>query len=502
MRQATTERQTNDSITLRVVLGVFLLLVAALLAAGAGDIARWIYPPAAVLLATWFFISQRKYYFDLVLWCWFLSPFLRRVMDYEAGWKDPSFILLTPFLVTMIAPLIDARTIADRFRKESAPFLLALLAIVCGVVFGLFEGSVSAMATPLVDWSVPVLFAWWLRSTSEQDRESALVSVERTFFWGVLVMGIYGVFQYVVAPAWDTNWLVQLGANADVTSMGAPEPFGLRVFSTSNSSAVFALDMACGLLILVQSRRKLTWIAAILGTVSLLLTLGRSAWLTLAIGLIGLLFLMPKKVLRAVTVPGIAVFLAFSAFSLASLGPAHDMIDKRFSTFNRLQDDESAGARMTGTLQAGQLLMSQPEGYGLGVRQDLIATDGSFSLNDNGFANGFLALGLLPGLLYFGCLAVLLVQSCRGLKQKPEMVRVLAVAAVAVTAQLPLNTANLGPTGVLLWMFCGLASSEQYSLSSDEDLAFSPPAPVVPTASPSFRILSPGKETVGARLPR
>lgn len=475
---------------------VLLLLMSVLVLAGAGDVARWIYPAGTVLLAVWFFAGQRKFYFDFVLWCWFLSPFLRRIIDYQAGWKDPSLILLTPYLVTMVAPLMGARRIAEGSRQESMPFVLALLAIACGVVLGLIQGSTSEMATPLVDWVVPVLFALWLHSTTDEDRADAFTSVERTFFAGVLVMGIYGVIQYVVAPVWDTNWLIQLSANADVNSMGTPEPYGMRVFSTLNSPGVFALVLACGLLILMQSPRKLAPVAAIFGLVSLLLTLGRSAWLTLTVGLGLLLFLMPRKVLRAVAVPGLAVFLAFS---LASLSPARDVVGDRFSSFIRLQEDASAGDRLSGTLRAGQLLLSQPQGFGLGVPQDLIANDGSFSLNDNGFAGGFLALGLLPGILYFGCLAVLLVQSCRGLRQKPPEMRVAAVAAVAIAAQLPLDTVYLGPTGVLLWMFTTLGSKREYSLSVDEGLVGSAPRPV-PTGSPGITgILGPGKETV-ARL--
>jgi hypothetical protein len=133
---------------------------------------------------------------------------------------------------------------------------------------------------------------------------------------------------------------------------------------------------------------------------------------------------------------------------------------------------------MSGAIRAGQLLLNQPQGYGLGVPEDLIANDGSFSLNDNGLANGFLALGLLPGLLYFGCLAFLLVQSCRSLQQKPPAVRVAAAAAVAIAAQLPLDTVYLGPTGVLLWMFSTLASKGEYSLSLYEGLVGSAPRPV------------------------
>ncbi len=475
----------------------FLLMMTALLLVGAGEIARLIYPPAMVILATWFFVKRREFYFDLVLWCWFLSPFLRRVMDYQAGWKDPSFILLTPYLVTILAPLLGMRRLTERSFQESAPFILALFAIACGVGFGLFHGSTVEMATPLSDWSVPVLFAWWVYSTTDNDRANILLSVERSFFAGVLVMGVYGVLQYIFAPAWDTNWLIQLSANADVNSMGKPQPYGLRVFSTLNSSGVFALVLACGLLILVQSRRKLAPVAAIFGCVSLLLTLGRSAWLTLTIGLALLLFLMPKKVLRAVAIPGIIVFLAFS---LASLSPARDLVGDRFSSFSRLREDASADDRFTGALRAGQLLFNQPEGYGLGVPQDLIASDGSFSLNDNGFANGFLALGLLPGLLYFCSLALLLAKSFRNFRHKPPEARVLAVAAIAIAAQLPLDTAYLGPTGVLLWMFSSLASRAGNLYSPAEDLARSDYSPVLTGPSRIAGILGPGKETVGAQF--
>lgn len=453
----------------------FLFLLFVLLLVGAGGVARIIFPPAMVLLAAWFFIGQRKFYFDFVLWCWFLSPFLRRVMDYQAGWQDPSFVLLTPYLVTMVAPLLGVRSITDRTAQESTPYVLALIAIACGVAFGLFQGSPSAIATPLIDWMVPVFFAWWLASTTDKDRADVLSSVERSFFAGVLVMGVYGVIQYVVAPPWDTNWLIQLSANADVNSMGSPEPFGLRVFSTLNSAGVLALVLACGLLILVQSRRKLAPVAAVVGSVSLLLTLGRSAWLTLAIGLILLLILMPWKVIRVVAIPGLAVFMVFS---VASLGTARDVIGDRFSSFKRLQEDASAGDRMSGAIRAGQLLLNQPQGYGLGVPEDLIANDGSFSLNDNGLANGFLALGLLPGLLYFGCLAFLLVQSCRNLQQKPPGIRVAAVAAVAIAAQLPLDTVYLGPTGVLLWMFSTLGSRGEYSPLHHEELIAAAPRAV------------------------
>jgi hypothetical protein len=83
-------------------------------------------------------------------------------------------------------------------------------------------------------------------------------------------------------------------------------------------------------------------------------------------------------------------------------------------------------------------------------------------------------------------------------------VRVVAVAGVALAAQLPLDTANLGPTGVLMWMFVALASREEcsfceYSSSLDGGLVAPPPVSTGPAIA---GILGPGRETFGARLPR
>ena len=61
-----------------------------------------------------------------------------------------------------------------------------------------------------------------------------------------MVMGAYGVWQYMVAPAWDGFWIESTG----LLTFGKPEPRQIRVFSTMHSNGPFAVTMMAALLLL------------------------------------------------------------------------------------------------------------------------------------------------------------------------------------------------------------------------------------------------------------
>ena len=434
--------------------GVFALLVGLLLA-GQGGIARFLYPPLLTLLAALVLKRRREWYMDLVLWCLFLSPFLRRVMDLQAGWKDPSLVLLTPYLVCLVAPVLDWRRLASAPFKQSGPFVAALFAVAYGLLVGVTVSPLSAVASGAINWAVPVLFAWWFKTLASEGLQESLRSLRRSFFWGTLSMGIYAAVQFVVAPAWDTNWLKQLGSMADVTSMGAPEPYGIRAFSTMNSAGVYALVTVFGILLLVESKRKLTPLAVCTGLCGLLLTVGRSAWMALVIGLLLLAFKAPRRVLRTLTIPIAALVLLGP---MLAIGPAREMISNRFQSFTHPADDASSADRMHGAGTAANLIGNRPQGFGLGLDDNLIANDGSFSLHDDGIVEAFLTLGIPGALLYFGALAALLLDSVRS-GSGDSSFNLPLIISLAVLSQLPLSSAYMGSLGILLWLFTTWAAS-------------------------------------------
>jgi len=435
----------------------FGVVMALLLAAGAGGTARTIFPWLAAILGVALFLRARDVYVDFVLWCWFLSPFLRRVMDYQAGWKDPSIVVLTPYMVALIAPLCGLKSLTNKPLNSILPFVVALCAIAYGTSMGILFQPATAMVASLIGWATPVLFAWWYASSESRDQDLVEHSTERTFMYGLLVMGAYGFYQFIHVPAWDANWLVQLGSAAEVASMGTPEPYQLRVFSTLNSAGVLALIASAGLLLISTKKSWLAAVATVFGLGCLILPQGRSAWLCFAVGLLLLLFKAGKRAIRTLAIGGIAAVI-FCPFLLR--GPGGEAIQSRFSSVGSLKTDESANERERGFSDAIDLLVEHPAGLGIGVREDLIANDGSYSLHDNGFVEALLTLGVGGGGAYLAGLGVLAFGWVAAKEIGANVHMLGGVIALALLSQVPFGSVFLGPAGFFLWLFAAISARE------------------------------------------
>lgn len=456
---------------MRLALGCFAGVMALLLIGGAGGAARLLYPIVAVGFSVVLFLKARELYVDFVLWCWFLSPFLRRVMDYQAGWKDPSLVLLTPYIVVLVAPLCSWKRLSHTPLASVLPFIAASVAIVYGVALGLVLQPFTAMVVSLLGWATPVLFAWWLATTEEHDHVLVKRSIERSFVYGLLVTGVYGFIQFVVVPPWDSNWLIQLGSVSDATSMGVPEPFQLRVFSTLNSAGAFALIITAGLLLLTSVAEWQAGIAIVFGLGSLILTQGRSAWLGFGVGLILLSFRARKGVIRTLAIGAIA---GFFLLPILLAGPAGEMIHTRFLSLVSIGGDVSAVERTRGFSNAVDLLMEHPAGLGIGVDEGVISNDGSYSLHDNGIVEALLTLGCIAGPVYLGSLLILAFTRIPAESTNAGFRTTSGVVALALLSQLPFGSVYLGAPGLFVWLFAAVAGYgdglplEMSPLRSDE----------------------------------
>ena len=56
----------------------------------------------------------------------------------------------------------------------------------------------------------------------------------------LLLLGGYGIFQYLDPPSWDRDWMI----NSAMDSIGEPEPLMVRVFGTLNAPGVYGLWIA------------------------------------------------------------------------------------------------------------------------------------------------------------------------------------------------------------------------------------------------------------------
>ena len=82
-----------------VILGLIIFSAVAVLA-GAGSILRLLFPLGSLGVGLFLFGKYPTMYISFTWWLWFVTPWLRRIIDYRSGWDGSGIILTAPFLVT------------------------------------------------------------------------------------------------------------------------------------------------------------------------------------------------------------------------------------------------------------------------------------------------------------------------------------------------------------------------------------------------------------------
>src|SRR5690606_31985599 len=100
-------------------------------------------------------------YVKFVMWLWVLSPLVRRIADFQAGWQNPSLVLLTPYLVTSLCAvhvaarlLLTPHAVRPSLPVGTTAFALAVLGTVVGVPMGLLLRNPDAVQETL-NWLIP-----------------------------------------------------------------------------------------------------------------------------------------------------------------------------------------------------------------------------------------------------------------------------------------------------------------------------------------------------------
>jgi len=303
--------------------------------------------------------------------------------------------------------------------------------------------------------------------------------IQRTFIWGILIIGLYGLLQFLYLPAWDSYWLE---ASASVGgSMGPSEAGKVRIFSTLNSPGPFAVVMMAGLLLLWSGRSPLRWPAAGVGLIGFLLTLVRSAWGAWVLGLIFMAVRLRRSSPRLLV--GLAV-VGVTAWPLLTVGPVAGAVETRLQTLTNLQQDTSANSRLDFYEGFASRAFFNPVGEGLGstgLATRLGADTGEqseFTNFDSGIMNIPFVLGWPGSLLYIGGLAWLLLRALRSGGPRSDLFVVSAQGiVVAMLVQLVFANALVGLGGLIFWSFLGLALAASVYNASVANIAAKPRVP-------------------------
>jgi len=425
---------------------------------------RMVFPLLSLVVGGFLYFRSKPMYVGLVCWLWFLTPFLRRMADFQGGWSPSSGVLLAPYLaggLSGITLLTSVRHIGDR---KALPYVCALVAILYGFIIGLVHYPLFNVLQALLNWVVPVVFGFFIYVHRELYPEFRSV-ISKSFLFGVLLTGAYGIYQFFELPDWDRTWML----NVQMNSFGTIEAMKIRAFSTMNAPAIFAAVMACGLLLLFNQNGILRLLSAGCGFIALMLTMSRASWLSIVAGGIYLTTQMEmrQRARMAMALVACGAFL----FGLSRIPAVSDLMWQRIESFSGPSEDVSYSARIEGHQEALREIAQEPFGEGLGSTDTAHGTEGDDDIigpHDSTILEFLYSLGWIGTLIYALGLGSLGVQMMRAGRGDPFVLSAKAIV-IAFLAQCLLNSVMLGVLGFMVWTFASMSLAGADAINATTD---------------------------------
>jgi hypothetical protein len=399
-----------------------------------------------------------------VWWLFFLSAGVRRLVDYHGGWNWASPINLAPLLAASVS-IYSLRFAFDR-RDVSylAPLAMIAVAIFYGYCIGVQEAGFIAASYAAFNWMLPPIVCYHIILHYRYVLEFKDILI-KTFVWGALLTGCYGLIQYFYLPGWDANWLIRSQIFGQMLSGGLPYPFYVRVFSTMNAPAPFASVMMASLLIMLNCGHRLRWAAAAPALMSLLLSIVRTAWFGLAVGWIyTMLRLRGTAHFRQLAT---VVLVACLSVPLLAVEPISQLIGRRFESIAKLSDDSSYRARNLIYENVSEQVFKNFAGNGLGVSGTATKLNNQGAMGDHGdMDSGLLEipynLGWPGGFLFLMGVGWFLHMALgRMITLDRTWTVTCGSIVIAALAELPLTNSIYGTIGLVFWCFLGMILAEQ-----------------------------------------
>ncbi len=435
----------------RTAIWIFSSLVGLLLLAGAGRVLVLIFPASAVALALYLYFRSASLYISFTWWIIFIGNLIRRIIDYQAGYITFGPWGLTSQLVMLISGIAFFKKLPTLHKDGGIPFALSVFSVLYAFLIGFLQNPKTGVIIGTLDWLCPILFGYYTYSNWRQY-PILRTTLQKTFFWGVILMGIYGLFQYVVAPDWDRFWL----NNIPAVSFGQPEPYKIRIPSSMGSPQSFGITLLAGLILLFcKSNNPLVFFATGVGYLSFFLTMARTAWLS---GLAGiptfLISLKPSIQMRMIV---FVLILGLGVVQLVAFTPFAEDIYSRFDTLSNVETDSSFEGRLSGYDQLWASALTQFMGQGFGFSPDLDVRLGD---RDSTFFPTLFSLGWFGAIPYTTGIMLLIFSLFSNNRIKADVFACGTQAIVlSVITQSPLNLVFAGPQAVILWGFLGVGTA-------------------------------------------
>lgn len=431
------------------------------------------YPVVALCGALILVRRRPDAYLEFILWMWLLTPGVRRIVDYAGGWNPVSPVMLAAPLATLAAAPLVLRRWGALPPRQARPLRIVMVIVAYAAALGAVRNGIGASIADALLWTSPLVLAFYVlaQQTHQADFTTAL---RRVAVLAALLLGAYGVFQYIAIPPWDAYWM----QNAPLNSIGSPEPFEVRVFSTLNSAGPFGTVMAVLLLIIASAGRaaRSGWrqVALLVGLAGLGLSSARTGWLVLIVGMAVILLLGRAQSRAGVVwvVTGMALFLAVG-------GPLSAVVIDRAEESRVISEDDSFQARTNLYASFGPVVLANPVGAGLGATG--VATKvgntgqlGALGNLDSGLLSALHTFGLTGGLVYLSVVGWQTFVLLRAAWSRGSPVVILAATVTPALAGQLLSGGLTGVIGLLFWLFWALGMTGLHSAVETSAAALQP----------------------------
>ena len=444
-----------------ILIGAYILFIGLVLALRNERLFLLLFPASSVGLGIYLYFITPHLYVGFT-WCtWFVSAFIYRINEFLSGDTTPGATEMVPALVTLVSGISLIKYLPRTYHRQALPFVLSALGIVYGLLVGIIYGhSLRSSISSALFMITPIFFGFYLVSNWRSYPKFRQITIY-AFFLGIIVMGLYGIYQRVTLPEWDLFYLINSRNAGDISN----NSLITGSFSTTSGRQQFGGLMLAGIILMFCRKNNiLSYSLSGLGFVALLLSQARATWLGFAIAFL-IFFVSLKQRLQMRTV--FAVTLAAIAFiPLALIEPFSTIISERLETLSNLGDDASLNARREAFTQVANQAMDQVFGLGLGFDLGSITKisnyDGSiFQLLF--FLGWFGSLFLVSGIML---LTWKLFES-KGVKWDSFAYASRAIF-LGIFVQVGFNLIFIGSLAILLWGFLGMTlAARSYYLNNN-----------------------------------
>ena len=331
--------------------------------------------------------------------------------------------------------------------------------IAYGTALALLDGRFRSSIVDVLKWSIGPLFAVYL--LANRDHIPGLRRVfEPCLIASAVVMSLYGVAQFSSPASWDANWVrgvAELGFN----SLGTPEPFQLRVFSTMNSPGAFGAILSAAIVLALKRRLPVCLACVAPMLVGLALCQYRSLWVATAFAIV-LVAVAPSAGVRRANI--LALVLAALALASTALSPQiRDAVIERASTLTELEGDESLRRRLEQyreVLEHDNLIL----GDGLAINGASRRLDNRAVVEiDGALIEVYRAMGVFVGSAFMLAIAALVAGLFRAVPGNGSHIYYDRAIVLALFAQFPIGTVHVGEIGFCAWNFLGFGLAARAS---------------------------------------